>query len=363
MADLSDAIDPIVAEIYEQYRKRGSAEPARTYMGASIIGKECHRALYYDFRWATRESFDGRMYRLFQSGFVEEPRLVADLRSIGAEVYDVNPADGKQFGFQDHGGHMRGHMDGCARGFPTGGGKWHVLEFKTHSAKSFADLKKHGVEKSKPQHYDQMQWYMGKSGMERALYLAKNKDTDDLYSERIHFDEVRFAKIQAKAESIIFAQTPPPKLSDDPAFFICKMCSHRAVCHGHKVPAVSCRTCVHATPEKEGDGRWSCAKVSPDLNISSIPIHIQRTGCQEHLPLPFFVTFAKATDAGHDWIQFERLDNGIEFVVASGNVPFSPNDKLMYSSQELSAVNDHRAIGDADIETFRRSFSGGKLVG
>ena len=71
MADLSDAIDPIVAAIYEQYEKRGKSELSRTYLGASIIGKECKRALWYDFRWATRESFDGRMYRLFQTGFAE----------------------------------------------------------------------------------------------------------------------------------------------------------------------------------------------------------------------------------------------------------------------------------------------------
>lgn len=361
MADLTTAIDPIVSAIYEQYEKRGSSEQSRTYLGASIVGKECNRALWYDFRWASRESFDGRMYRLFQSGFIEEPRLVADLRSIGAEVYDVNPADGKQFGFQDHGGHMRGHMDGCARGIPTGGGKWHVLEFKTHSAKSYADLTKHGVKKSKPQHYDQMTWYMGKTNMDRALYLAKNKDNDELYSERIEFDRVRFEQIQAKADYIIFSGEPPPKLSQDPSYYLCKYCSHHSVCHGGKVPALSCRTCVHATPEREGDGRWSCAK-HPDGKSSVIPVEIQRAGCPQHLPLPFLLTYAEPMDAGEGWIEFCRKDNGQFFVVAAKGVTHPYPNFPVYTSQEISSAADHRAIGDQSIEALRQQFDA-KIVG
>ncbi len=359
MADLTTAIDPIVAAIYEQYEKRHGKEEARGYLGASIIGKECVRALWYDFRWASKEAFNGRMLRLFQTGHLEEPRMVADLRSIGAEVYDVNPADGRQFGFSDHGGHARGHMDGCARNIPGNGNRWAVLEFKTHSAKSFADLKKNGVLKAKPQHYDQMTWYMGQSGMERALYLAVNKDTDELYSERIKFDRVRYEQIQAKFNLVIFSQEPPSKLSQDPSFYICKFCSHRVVCHGHRVPPVSCRTCVHSTPELEGDGRWSCALAGAD---SSIPIHVQRVGCPTHLPLPFLLTYADAIDAGDGWIEFKRHDNGLVFVVAASGVTHPYPDFPVFTTQEISAAKDHRCIGEPGIEALRKQFDG-KIVG
>lgn len=361
MPDLSHAIDPVVAAIYEQYEKRGQSEQSRTYLGASIIGKECARALWYDFHWASREQFEGRMYRLFQTGFLEEPRLVADLRAIGAEVHDVDPANGRQFGFSDHGGHMRGHMDGCARGFPGGGQKWHVLEFKTHSAKSFADLVKRRVEAAKPMHYAQMMWYMGQSGMERALYLAKNKDTDELYTERVYFDRVAYEKIQAKGAAIIFANEPPSKLSDDASFYICKFCSHRPVCHLGRVPAPSCRTCVHSTPEPHGDARWSCAKEA-DRNISSIPVHVQRTGCGQHLPLPFLVTYADAVDAGDGWIAFTRKDNGRQFVVTTGQVPFAPQEFPLYASAEISAAADHRAIADPEVEKLRTAHNA-QIVG
>lgn len=391
MADIASFTDPLVAAIYAEYERRNEAEKARTYLGASIIGKECERALWYSFRWAAREKFDGRMLRLFQTGHLSEPRFVSDLRSVGVEIYDVDPASGKQFGFHDLGGHMRGHMDGAATAVPRGGRKWHVVEFKTHSSKSFDKLKKDGVKKAKPEHHAQMTWYMGKSGMDRALYLAVNKDTDELYSERIEFDPTEFAKIMAKAERIIFAQQPPSKISDDPKFYLCGWCPHNDVCHGHRVPAPSCRTCVHSTPEHHGDARWSCAK-DTDPNISSIPVEVQRTGCGEHLPLPFLLTYAAPIDAGDGWIMFQRQDNAKQFVVTTPAMAATsicsvcgqaqiqspsgvtcPNghggaDSLTdhfhrYTSHEISAAADHRAIGDDAIAALRAQHPGASLVG
>ncbi len=354
MADLSEFTEsPVVTAIYEAYEKKHGAELSRTYLGASIIGKECARALWYDFRWASKTTFEGRMYRLFQTGHLEEPRFVADLRAIGVEVYDVDPATGKQFGFQGWGGHMRGHMDGCARKIPGGGMTWHVVEFKTHSEKSFKELAKNGVKVAKPQHYAQMQWYMGRSDMTRALYLAKNKNSDELYAERIQFDRVYYERLEAKAEGIIFANTPPGRISDDPKFYLCNWCDHKAVCHGHKVPALSCRTCVHSTPEESGDARWSCAK-----KLADIPVQVQRTGCGDHLPLPFLLTYAEAMDAGEDWIEFKRKDNGEEFVVLTKDASH-PSHKpagYAYRSAEICAASDHRAICNPDVENFRTTF-------
>lgn len=354
MADLSEFSDgALVTAIYEKYEKTHGAEQARTYLGASIIGKECARALWYDFRFASKEKFGGRMYRLFQTGHLAEPRFVADLRAVDVEVHDVDPATGKQFGFSDHGGHMRGHMDGCARFIPGGGRAWHCCEFKTHSDKSFKELRNKGLATAKPQHHAQMQWYMGQSGMERGLYLAVNKNTDELYAERIKFDKVLFEQLQAKAEGIIFASTPPAKLSNDPKYYLCNWCPHKEVCHDHKVPALSCRTCVHSTPEREGDGRWSCAKHRVD-----IPVNVQRIGCGDHLPLPFLLTYAEAIDAGEDWIEFQRKDNGEKFMVLTKDAQY-PSHKpvgFAYRSAEVSAAVDHRAICDPDIEKFRTTF-------
>lgn len=363
MADLTQVMEsPVVTAIYNQYEAQFGNEAPRVYMGASIIGKECRRALWYDFRLinqASSKPFSGRMYRLFQTGHLAESRFVKDLRDIGAEVYDADPSTGKQFGFASLGGHMRGHMDGAAHKVPSGGDAWHCCEFKTHGDKSFNALKKDGLEKSKPQHYAQLMWYMGKSGMNRGLYLAVNKNTDELYAERVRFDPIAFEKIEAKAEAIIFATEPPAKLSNDPKYYVCNMCDHKDVCHGNRVPALNCRTCVHSTPERDGDGRWSCAKHKAD-----IPQDVQRIGCDDHLPLPFLLTYAEATDAGDGWIIFRVKGTGAEFAVSAGGLlPAGiPLSVPIYSSREISAIKDYRAIADPEVEKLRADFHG-EIVG
>ena len=112
----------------------------------------------------------------------------------------------------------------------------HVLEFKTHNAKSFADLQKNGVAKSKPVHYAQMQLYMALTGMTRAMYLAVNRDNDELYSERVNADADEAKRLIEKAERIIFAPEPPPGVSTKPDWYECKMCDHYDLCHGGSRP-------------------------------------------------------------------------------------------------------------------------------
>lgn len=361
MVKLTEHVDPIVAAIYQAYEEAGSKELSRTYLGASVIGKDCERALWYSFRWCGSEKFSGRMYRLFQTGHLAEHRFTADLRSIGATVHEIDQQTGKQFRFVGHGGHAAGHADGMATGIPGGGRKWHIVEYKTHSEKSFEKLKQAGVKKAKPEHYAQMTWYMGKAQLDRALYLACNKNNDELHSERIEFDPAEFARIEARFDRIIFAQEPPAKLSDDPKFYKCGWCAHANVCHGNQVPPPSCRTCVHATPERDGDGRWSCAKHGPE-----IPKEFQRTGCGNHLPLPFLLTYAAPVDAGDSWIEFMRKDNGKTFIVKDAATPLPGdmgNHPFIYTSAEISAAKDHHAICDEVIADLRSQFPGATLVG
>ena len=65
------------------------------------IGNPCSRALWYGFRWAAQPEFSGRLYRLFQTGHLQEPRVYADLRAAGVTVYDTNPATGQQWSFSE----------------------------------------------------------------------------------------------------------------------------------------------------------------------------------------------------------------------------------------------------------------------
>jgi hypothetical protein len=248
------------------------------------------------------------MLRLFATGHLEEPRVINDLRAIGCEVM-ADDGNGNQIAVESHNGHMRGHLDGAARGLPEAPKTWHLLEVKTHSAKSFGELVAKGVQASKPIHYAQMQWYCGKADLNRWLYVAKNKDTDELYIERGEFDAAEFARLEARGRRIIDATEAPERIADRADHFECRFCPAARLCHGGgpaavPVPRLSCRQCVHAAPAD--NGRWTCAAGQPF-----------GTPCAKHLFLPSLVGFAKPIDAGDDWVQYQAAD-GKTFINGSG---------------------------------------------
>lgn len=350
MAQLPIQQSETVRRIYAMHEAKRN-EPPRAYLGASIIGRACERALWYDFRWCSPRAFEGRMLRLFETGNLAEARMIGELRAIGVEVHERDPRTGQQFGFTEPaaGHHLRGHLDGLARRVPEAEKAGHVVECKTHNAKSFALLEKEGVERSKPAHAAQMQLYMhwtreawGKDGCDRALYIAENKDTSALYVERLRYDAAQAAALIAKAQRVIFAQTPPPRLSDDPSWYECKFCDHRAVCHAGAVPAVSCRTCAHATPERDGDARWTCA-----LNDGSdIPPAYQREAHPCHRFIPPLV---EAHFELFDW----QAPNGVTWTNRATGKQFTQPD---WTSAEMHAAQDKRAIGDEGVDVFRQAF-------
>ena len=302
MAALPEPPSPTVAAIYDAY-EADRRDDRRPHLGASQLGNDCERALWLGFRWATRAQHTGRLLRLFETGELEEARLIANLRRIGVTVLDLDPATGRQWRVEALAGHLAGSMDGTAIGLIEAPKTWHLLEFKTHNAKSFKGLEK-GVQHSKPSHYDQMQLYMHLSGLTRALYLAKNKDTDELYQERIHYDEAAAIRLVEKARRIIFAARAPVRISEDPASYLCRFCDHLDLCHGReKLPEMSCRTCLHSTP-LEGGG-WHCARWNMELSVDE-----QKAGCPHQLFHPDLVP-GEQIDAGADFVEYRMSDGSI----------------------------------------------------
>jgi hypothetical protein len=277
---------PTLDAIDRAYVEKQSSQAPRGYLGASIIGKPCERALWYGFRLGISggvSAFSGRMLRLFETGHLYEPRLIEWLRMTGATVHDSNPDTGDQWAVNAINGHFRGHMDGLVEGLLEAPKAVHVAEFKTHNAKSFAQLQRHGVAIAKPEHVAQMQVYMHLGGYTRAVYLAANKDTDDLYLERIHYDVAHANAIMAKAERIIYSDSAPLKISDDAESFACRFCDFKAHCHYQAWSPRNCRTCGHSKPGDYGP-QWDCERHGNVLSFDD-----QRAGCPHHLYIPSLV--------------------------------------------------------------------------
>lgn len=304
MAPLPERAQPTVDAIYQAYEAKQDSG-YREHLGASLIGEACERSLFYSFRWTSRAVFAGRMLRLFQTGHLQEDRLVSDLRAIGVRVLAVDPDTGGQWVVRDDTGHFGGSMDAVGIGFPEAPATWHLVEFKTHSLKSFASLKKDGLEKSKPRHAAQMQTYMHLAGIDRGMYLAVCKDNDEIYQDRIHADPAEGIRLVAKAGRIIGAQRPPVGISGNPTWHECRFCDHHATCHEGKLPERHCRSCLHSTPV-EG-GKWHCAKNGTFLTLDE-----QKLGCPLHRYIPDFVK-GEQVDGAEDasWIEYRMQDGSV----------------------------------------------------
>ncbi|WP_018261909.1 PD-(D/E)XK nuclease family protein [Methylobacterium sp. WSM2598] len=289
MAELPPVESPTVSAVYGAL-VHARRDEDRGYLGMSQFGTECDRALWYGWRKAyDPEALDGRRIRLFETGHLEESRLIADLERAGMIVSANDWRTGRQFAVWSLGGHLRGHLDGKVERVPDAPRTTHVLECKTHNDKSFRELLKDGVAKSKPGHFAQMQFYMHFTSLTRALYVAVNKNDDQLYAERVRYDAAAALQLVARAERIVRAERPPAKLHADPSAreaYACGWCPARKVCHEGAWARVNCRTCLHATPVvDEGDaGRWHCARY--DLNLTPDE---QRRGCPSHRYVPDLV--------------------------------------------------------------------------
>lgn len=336
-----------LADLIYQAREKAQDRKPRPHLGASLIGDPCARKLWYGFRWVQPVEFRGKTLRLFERGQNEEEVFVRDLRSIGVEVWERDPDTGKQFTVSAHGGHFGGSLDGIGLGIPEAPKTKHVLEFKTHGDKSFKDLEKKGVKDAKPLHYAQMQIYMRRKKFDRALNMAVNKNDDSLYTERIRLDKTFADELIAKAGRIITAQNPPAGISEDPAWWECKFCEFRALCHKitDALPLPNCRTCSHSTPLLDGDKVWHCA-----IHDGAIPLDFQYEGCMRHCYIPNLLK---------PWEVMDATDSGIVYATAPKvtveNGPGGHESKLMYQAGRAfwenpvgPAIMDH--FPDAEIE-------------
>lgn len=278
MAPLPALTSATVRAIYAAYEADNESWDS---LGISVgeLGTECDRALFYSFRWATPvERVEGRIVRIFRRGDLEEQRLIEDLERIGVEV----------FGFQDKirlvSGHVRGKIDGRATGIPEAPITEHLCEFKSSNAKNFALLLRDKVRVAEPKHYVQCQLGMHALGLTRALYLNTNKDTEEIHAERLEYDFEFCSRLLARAERLIRLEAPPSRISENPDFFGCRFCKHKAVCHQSVFPRVTCRSCLHSSPEFGGSGHWSCARFSKPLGFDE-----QKEACPAHLFFPSMV--------------------------------------------------------------------------
>lgn len=282
---------------------KSDEDPFRSHLGASILGRECGRELWYSFHWSSVRQHEGRLLRLFNRGHIEEARFLALLLMIGCQVYQQDEK-GNQYRISHSEGHVGGSGDGVLIGVPDAPVGQAILgEFKTHNNKSFvklagenwedflaatADPSKprveflgEGVRGSKLEHYVQAQLYMRKMGLPACLYLAVNKDNDSLYGEILMLNTEMADQFFDRGDKVVNMQEAPKRLNESPGFWKCRFCDFKPICHLKAAPARNCRTCAHSAPTKEA--LWFCNAQGTLLDKKA-----QIAGCPNYKKHPTF---------------------------------------------------------------------------
>ena len=289
----------------------------RNHLGASLIGNECKRYLWFVFRWCLQEPTTGRKQRLFNRGHREEERFLEWLRGIGCEVSDVNGvlhyhlesdsyfiedkfnAGGglvsdvtnyehhrliakergielKQHRIIDCNGHFGGSLDG--KGYLP---KHYeidekvLFEFKTNgTGAGFDKLGKVGMQLAKDVHFAQTSVYGFKESLKYCVYCNINKNDDSLHLEVVELNHRLGEHMILKAEQIIFSQNAPPRLSDNPTFYKCGYCAMKGICHNNESIERNCRSCTYCIPMQNAE--WHCAKFG-----QNVPKDYLKQGCPE----------------------------------------------------------------------------------
>lgn len=303
-ASYRQMLGTILPKMEDAYR--GEEDPFRSHLGASVIGKDCSFELWLGFRWTMQSKFPERILRLFNRGHLEEAHFVAMLIISGFQIW-YETEDGGQFRISDHGGHFGSALDSVVQGLPElPAGESAYGEFKTHNDKSFKKLQKEGVVKSKPQHYTQMLVCMKKSSLKYGLYMAVNKNDDELYAEIITYEDTTPSYALKKAHDIIFTDQAPSRISDSPGWFECKFCDKSPICHGSDPIEINCRTCCHSTPTP--NGKWHC-----EFHNAFLDKQEQMQGCSSHVYNPHLINRGQL-------IQGNAEENYIELELESGAI-------------------------------------------
>jgi hypothetical protein len=228
MQRINDLLD---AKLLERHR----SQEKRDYLGASMLGDECIRKIQLQYM-KHEIDISAQNLRTFAIGHCLED-LIAEWMILAGFDLKTKDENGEQFGFSVADGKLSGHCDGIIVSGPDFCRCPCLWECKTLNNKSWNDTQKCGVLVSKPIYYAQVQLYMAYMNLDQnpCVFTALNKDTSELYHELIPFDAEAAQRYSDRAVQIIKATENNellPCISNDSAFYRCKMCGFRNECHG-----------------------------------------------------------------------------------------------------------------------------------
>lgn len=169
-----------------------------------------------------------KLLRIFRLGHIIEDEVVRLLEEAGFAVKDQQ----LEVGGGDWLGHIDGLIDMSRRdGIPD----WCLLEIKSANSARFELLRElDSYEAWSPNYAGQLSAYLHHlNGVTDAIVVVYNKDTSELYTERILFDLDAAMQLE-KENALVTAEDnlPPPRPQDAKSQYcaFCKWCDFQKTC-------------------------------------------------------------------------------------------------------------------------------------
>lgn len=215
----------------------------RAYLGCSILGAECERAVQYEAirafypesRKELKNEFPHRVMRIFSRGHLLEDHAIKVLQDSGFML--ATEQNGGQFACSWFDEQLGGHLDGIIFHYTKSPQEVFPLpmlwEHKAVNERNFKAVIKEKTRKFYPKYYAQIMMYMNAFNLSNCLMHYTNANTMEYHFELIPYDEMTFQKYYARAERVISATHRGemlPRGAENKAHLTCKYCNYSAVC-------------------------------------------------------------------------------------------------------------------------------------
>lgn len=214
----------ILEKIDSALVERAKSEASRNYAGASSIGTECDRALFYKYK-INKKILNPRTLKIFKLGNLIENEVIEMLRLANFEVF-THDENGNQFRFSE--GSLSGGIDGVIKI----DGDNYLLEIKSAKNARWNAMQKGELEMTERAYYAQVQVYMHFFKIKKCIFLVYNKDTSGIFSQKIFYDNFTANHFIKRSNEIYKMNDVSEAMREykSKEFFKCKMCEYSEEC-------------------------------------------------------------------------------------------------------------------------------------
>lgn len=229
-----------IDKVYEQNKERAKRKSlGQRYIGASKIGHECSRHIYFDMIGAPQDYpnaiWGDAGLLAAEDGHRSEPIMAERLRMVSGVTLYTHDENGKQFGFDW--GYLKGSYDGVIIGLLQAPKTHHIWDHKRGNAKKFNKLRKLVDEDEKSAleawdrgYYAQQVIYMDAEEISRSYLTCSTDGFTDITSVRTDANPKYAAGLRDKAKRIVGMSEPPARIHEKKTAPACQFCPHKGIC-------------------------------------------------------------------------------------------------------------------------------------